>query len=80
LVLCCKDNVLAVFSPSAVIGFVEITGVAGCLGLELGLALLGDACIGLGCLAMFSVFVFSGFVEITGVKSWLGLGLLGDEV
>jgi len=40
------DNVLAVFSPSATIGLVEITGVTGCLGLELGLALLGDACLG----------------------------------
>jgi len=78
--LCCADNVLVVFSPSAVISFMEITGATGCLGPELGLALLGDACIGLGCLAMFSAFAFPGFAEITGVKSWLGLGLLGDEV
>jgi len=60
--------VLAVFSPSAIIGLVEITGVTGCLGLELGL----------GCLIVFFAVVSPGFVDITGVKSWLGLGLLGD--
>ena len=59
---------LAVFFPSATIGLVEITGVTGCLGLELGL----------GCLTVFSAVASPGFVEITGVKGWLGLGLLGD--
>jgi len=72
------DNVLAVFSPSAVIGLVETTGVAGCLGLELGLALLGDACLGLGCLTVFFAVASPGFADTTGVKGWLGLGLLGD--
>ena len=66
--LCCIDNVLAVFSPSATIGLVEITGVTGCLGLELGL----------GCLTVFSAAALPVFVDTTGVKGWLALGTLGD--
>jgi len=61
-------NILAVFSPSTTVGLVEITGVIGCLGLELGL----------GCLIVFFTVASAGFVDITGVKGWLGLGLLGD--
>ena len=66
--LCCIANVLSVFSASAPIILVEITGVTGCLGLELGL----------GCLTVFSAVASPGFADTIGVKSWLGLGLLGD--
>jgi len=60
--------VLSVVFASAPIILVEITGVTGWLGLELGL----------GCLAVFSVVASPGFVDTTGVKGWLVLGLLGD--
>jgi len=49
---CCMGTLLAVFSPVAVVGLVEITGVTGCLGLELGFALSGGACVGLDCLGV----------------------------
>jgi len=83
-------KLLAVFSPVAVVGLMEITGVTGCLGLELGFALSGGACVGLDCLGVYcgggpnihnsSVVAASGFVETTGVKCWLELGLPGGVV
>jgi len=72
------DNVLTVFSPFTLISLMETTGVAGCLGLELGLASIGDACMGLGCLVLFFAVASSGFAEMIGVEGWLELDPLGD--